>query len=51
MPMVCKPLPWTSYDKGGYILWRAPILRHKQVTQLRMVRLPQAPWHAAAILP
>ena len=38
MPMVCKPLPWTSYDKGGYILWRAPILRHKQVAQLRMVR-------------
>ena len=37
MPMVCKPLPWTSFDKGGYILWRAPILRHKQVAQLRAV--------------
>ena len=40
LPMVCKPLPWTSYDKGGYILWRAPVLRHKTLSQLTIVRRP-----------
>ena len=38
MPMVCHPIPWEAYDKGGYLLWRAPIVRTKEGGQLEKVR-------------